>query len=555
MNKTWWKESVVYQIYPRSFNDSNNDGIGDIRGIIEKLDYVQSLGIEVIWLSPVYKSPNDDNGYDISDYRNIMEEFGTMDDFQEMLAGIHARGMKLVMDLVVNHSSDEHYWFEESRKSKDNPYRDYYIWKPGKNGGPPTNWQGFFGGSTWEYDETTDEYYLHLFTKKQADLNWENPKVRKEVQDIVRYWFNMGIDGFRMDVISLISKRSEFADVDTDNIEHVIENVYANGPRIHEFLQELNKEVLSKYDIMTVGEGPGITLEHGLDYVGEDRNELNMVFHFDHMFLDMGEGGKFDPIPYSLVEFKNIFNRWDEKLRNQGWGSIFLDNHDFPRQVSRFANDGKYRIEAAKLLVTMTMTMRGTPYVYQGDELGMTNVAFETPEDYRDVETLNYFKTLEAEGKDWKEHIHNVHKMGRDNARTPMQWSSETNGGFSEAEPWIKPNPNFVEINAKDQEEDPTSVLNYYRHMIMWRKQNPMFVYGDYESVQNEHEQVYAYRRWDEKSEILVLLNFSDEPQTFEYQTDRQMILLQSNYAQTTNDLGLQPWEAKVLEIVKPQVD
>lgn len=548
MKKTWWKEAVVYQIYPRSFNDSNDDGIGDIRGAIQKLDHIKSLGIDVIWLSPVYESPNDDNGYDISDYRQIMAEFGTMADFDELLAGIHERGMKLVMDLVVNHSSDEHAWFEESRKSKDNPYRDYYIWKPGKNGGPPTNWQGFFGGSTWEYDETTDEYYLHLFTKKQADLNWENPKVRKEVQDIVKYWFDKGVDGFRMDVISLISKRPTFTDVDTDDLEKVIENVYANGPRIHEFLNELNREVLSKYDIMTVGEGPGITLEHGLNYVGEDRDELNMVFHFDHMFLDMGTGGKFDPIPYSLVEFKDIFTRWDEKLKDKGWGSIFLGNHDFPRIVSRFASDGQHREKAAKLLATLLMTMRGTPYVYQGDEIGMTNVAFDDPADYRDVETLNYFKFLEAEGKDPKDYLHNVHKMGRDNARTPMQWSGKTNGGFSEGTPWIKSNPNFTEINVASQEEDPDSILNYYRGMIAFRKAHPFLVYADYESIQNDHEQVYAYRRWDEEQEMLILLNFSGEEVDFDPGRATGE-LLRSNYTDASADFKLQPWEAKVFEV------
>lgn len=547
MKKTWWKEAIVYQIYPRSFNDSNNDGIGDIPGVIQKLDYIKSLGIDVIWLCPVYKSPNDDNGYDIADYRNIMDEFGTMADFDELLAGIHERGMKLVMDLVVNHSSDEHAWFEESRKSKDNPYRDYYIWRPGKNGGPPTNWQGFFGGSTWEYDETTDEYYLHLFTTKQPDLNWENPKVRKEVQDIVKYWFDKGVDGFRMDVISLISKRPAFADVSTDDLENVIENVYANGPRIHEFLNELNQEVLSKYDIMTVGEGPGITLDHGLNYVGEDRDELNMVFHFDHMFLDMGTGGKFDPIPYSLVEFKDIFTRWDENLRDKGWGSIFLGNHDFPRIVSRFASDGEHREKAAKLLATMLMTMRGTPYVYQGDEIGMTNVAFESPEDYRDVETLNYFRFLEAEGKDPKDYLHNVHKMGRDNARTPIQWSDETNGGFSEATPWIKSNPNYSEINVASQEDDPDSVLNYYRSMIAFRKANSYLVYADYESIQNDHEQVYAYRRWDDKHEVLVVLNFSSEEVVFDAGRSAGK-LLKSNYADASADFKLRPWEAKVFD-------
>ncbi len=549
MKKTWWKESVVYQIYPRSYNDSNNDGIGDIPGIIEKLDYIQSLGIDVIWLCPAYESPNDDNGYDISDYRNIMHEFGTMSDFDELLKGIHDREMKLVMDLVVNHSSDEHHWFEESRKSKDNPYRDYYIWKPGQNGGPPTDWEAFFGGSAWAYDETTEEYYLHLFTKKQPDLNWENPKVREEVNDIIRYWFDKGVDGFRMDVISLISKQPMYTDMISPVFEETIAKQYANGPRIHEFLKSMNQEVLSKYDIMTVGEGPGITLAHGLDYVGEDRNELNMVFHFDHMFLDMGAEGKFYPIPYSRVEFKDIFNRWDAKLsEGNGWGSIFLGNHDFPRMVSRFASDGSYREKAAKLLASMLLSMRGTPYIYQGDELGMSNVAFANPEDYRDIETLNYFKSLEEEGKDPMDYMQNVHKMGRDNARTPMHWTDEKNAGFSDAAPWIKVNPNYTDINVEDQERNSESILNFYRKMVQFRKDNPTLVYGEYESIQNNHQHIYAYRRWDDVNEFLVVLNFSDQVVDFD-PIITGLELLIYNYSDAIEDLLMRPWEAKIFRI------
>ncbi|OEK06907.1 glycoside hydrolase family 13 protein [Roseivirga misakiensis] len=548
MKRVWWKESIVYQIYPRSFNDANNDGIGDIPGIIEKLDYIASLGIDVIWLCPVYKSPNDDNGYDISDYRNIMDEFGSMADFDLLLEGIHERGMKIIMDLVVNHSSDEHAWFEASKSSKDNLYRDYYIWKPGKNGGPPNDWEAFFGGSAWQYDEKTEEYYLHLFTTKQPDLNWENPKVQSEVNDIVKYWFDKGVDGFRMDVISLISKRPEYSDMISPVFEETIAKQYANGPRVHEFLRNLNKEVLSKYDIMTVGEGPGITLEHGLDYVGEDREELNMVFHFDHMFMDMGEGGKFDPIPYSLVEFKNVFNQWDEKLAGKGWGSIFLGNHDFPRIVSRFASDQEHRIKAAKLLASMLLSMRGTPYIYQGDEIGMTNVAFESPSDYRDIETLNYFKSLEADNKNPLDYIHNVHKMGRDNARTPMQWTDGKNAGFSEQTPWINLNPNFPDINVEDQERNTESVLNFYRRMIQFRKDNPTLVYGDYESIENNHEQIYAYRRWDETNEYLVVLNFSDQEVDFN-PIITGLELLIYNYSDATEDLLMRPWEAKIFRV------
>lgn len=545
MKKTWWKEGVVYQIYPRSYQDSNGNGIGDLRGIINRLDYISSLGVDIIWLCPVYLSPNDDNGYDIADYRKIMPEFGTMEDFDELLAKMHEKGIKLVMDLVVNHSSDEHKWFEESRKSKDNPYRDYYIWKPGKNGGPPNDWKAFFGGSAWEYDAQTDEYYLHLFTKKQPDLNWENPKVRSEVNEIIQYWFDKGVDGFRMDVISLISKRPAYADMISANFEDTIRLQYANGPRIHEFLRDMNQKVLSKYDVMTVGEGPGITLEHGLDYVREDREELDMVFHFDHMFLDFGEGGKFDPKPFDLVAFKEVFNQWDDKLKGKGWGSIFLGNHDFPRIVSRFGNDGQYRVKSAKLLAMLLLSLRGTTYIYQGDEIGMTNVAFENPNDYRDIETLNYFKTLE----DPKEGLVNVHPMGRDNARTPMQWSDHQNGGFSEAQvAWIKSNPNYVDINVAAQERNTESILNFYRKMIAFRKEHLTLVYGEYESLENQHPQIYAYKRWDEENEFLVVLNFSEETIDFE-PIITGLELLVYNYTDSTEDLLMRPWEAKLFRI------
>lgn len=545
MNKTWWKEGIVYQIYPRSFQDSNGDGIGDIQGIIKRLDYIKSLGVDIIWLCPVYKSPNDDNGYDIADYRNIMGEFGTMDDFDELLNAMHQRDLKLVMDLVVNHSSDEHAWFEESKKSKDNPYRDYYIWKPGKNGGPPNDWQAFFGGSAWQYDQTTEEYYLHLFTVKQPDLNWENPQLREEVNDIIKYWFDKGVDGFRMDVISLISKRPEYDNMVSKNFEDTIRLQYANGPRIHEFLRDMNEKVLSNYDIMTVGEGPGITLEHGLNYVGEDRKELDMVFHFDHMFLDFGEGGKFDPRPFDLVEFKNVFTAWDEKLKGRGWGSIFLGNHDFPRMVSRFGNDGEYRELSSKLLAMLLLSLRGTTYIYQGDEIGMSNVAFDDPTDYRDIETLNYFKTLE----DPKEGLVNVHPMGRDNARTPMQWTNEANGGFTTAkEGWIKSNQNYTEVNVASQEEDDESVLNFFRRMIAFRKKHLALVYGDYQSIQNEDQKIYAYRRWDEENEYLVVLNFSEDTVVFEAKGTNLELLIY-NYQDAQNDLTMRPWEAKLFRI------
>ena len=374
MKRTWWKESVIYQIYPRSFKDSNGDGIGDLRGIIEQLDYLKNLGVDILWLSPIYQSPNDDNGYDISDYYSIMEEFGTMQDFDEMLSGIHDRGMKLVMDLVVNHTSDEHYWFQESRKSKDNPYRDYYFWRPEK----PNNWQSFFTGDAWEYDAQTGEYYLHLFTKKQPDLNWENLIVRQEIYKMMRWWLDKGVDGFRMDVIPLISKRLDFPDADFSDFAKVVEEIYANGPRLHEFLKEMYREVLGDYDIMTVGEAPGVSPEQARLYVGESRKELNMIFHFGHMFLDWGGEGKFELSDWNLREFKNVFTTWHNAMAEEGWVSIFLDNHDFPRMVSRWGNDKEYHQESARLLAILILTLRGTPTIYQGSEIGMTNVAFES---------------------------------------------------------------------------------------------------------------------------------------------------------------------------------
>ena len=547
MLKTWWKEGVVYQVYPRSFKDSNNDGIGDLQGIIEKLDYIKSLGVDIIWICPIYKSPNDDNGYDVSDYRDIMDEFGTMTDFDQLLEGIHQRGMRLLMDLVANHSSDEHEWFKEARKSKDNPYRDYYFWRKSPNGEPPTNWPAFFGGSTWEYNEATQDYYLHLFTKKQPDLNWENPKVREEIYDIVRSWFEKGVDGFRMDVISLISKRLGFNDVDTSDYGAIIENQYANGPRIHEYLREMNTEVLSKYDIMTVGEGPGIHLGNAMEYVAEDRNELNMIFHFDHMFIDNGPGGKYDPIPYDLVRFKKVFSDWDRQLKDRGWNSIFLGNHDFSRMVSRFGNDGPYHTESAKLLATLLLSLRGTPYIYQGDELGMTNVAFDRIEDYRDVETLGSWKAAEREGRDMQHFLTLVHAQSRDNARTPMQWTNDIHGGFSNVEPWIKANPNYQAINATSQQEDPNSVLNYYREMIRYRKENPTLVYGDYQCLMENDPNVYIYERWDDEHRFLVVLNMSEGNLTIDL-PGGEWDLQKGNYSEI-NELGsMRPWEAKVFK-------
>ena len=549
--KTWWKEAVVYQIYPRSFKDTTGNGYGDLYGVIEKLDYIKSLGVDVIWLCPVYESPNDDNGYDISDYRKISDDFGGDQAFDILLKEMHHRGLKLVMDLVVNHSSDEHFWFQEARKSKDNPYRDYYFWKPPKEHSTPNNWQSFFKGPAWEYDSTTDEYFLHLFTKKQPDLNWENPKVRQEVQDIVEFWCKKGVDGFRMDVISLISKREDLPDsAYPDNFGKTIENYYANGPKIHSYLKELNQKVLSKYDVMTVGEGPGINLSNGLDYVHQDREELNMIFHFDHLFIDCGPGGKYDPIEVSLPKFKKIFSDWDNKLKDHGWGSIFLGNHDFSRMVSRFGNDDKYRIESAKLLAMLLLTLRGTSYVYQGDEIGMTNVAYESIEDYNDVETLgNWNEALEA-GKDMTSFMTLVHQQSRDNARTPMQWDDSKQAGFTAGQPWLKVNPNYKDINVAAQELDPNSILNFYRKMIAFRKANEVMVYGDYKCLTPEDEHLFIYKRCNDTESFIILLNFCDDEVEIPVEFNlNDTELLMSNYDKP--HLGvLLPWEGQLRKLL-----
>ena len=550
MKKTWWKESVVYQIYPRSFKDTTGNGVGDIWGILEKLDYIKSLGVDVVWLCPVYESPNDDNGYDISHYRKISEDFGGQNAFDQLLEQMHKRGLKLVMDLVANHTSDEHPWFQEAKKSKDNPYRDYYIWKDGNNGAPPNNWTSFFSGSAWEYDETTEQYYLHYFTKKQPDLNWENPKVRKEIFDVIEYWFEKGVDGFRMDVISLISKPDGFPDTKHEKFQDTIIHDYANGPRIHQYLNEMNEKVLSKYDIMTVGEGPGINLGNGNLYVGENRKELDMVFHFDHMYIDCGIGGKYDPQPFTLNDFKQVFTNWDEALKDNGWGSIFLGNHDFSRMVSRFGNVDGHHQESAKLLATLLLTLRGTVYVYQGDEIGMTNVAYPDISYYNDVETLNAWKEAEEQGGDMDAFFSIVHEQSRDNARTPVQWDATKNAGFSHGEPWLQVNPNYTDINVALQEEDPNSILNYYRKMIAFRKANPTLVYGDYECLDNGHEHLYVYHRWDSENDFLILHNFSNTAQNFETDLKENLYALvkTNSDVQTSDHFSLGPWQTKILK-------
>lgn len=559
LERAWWKEAVVYQIYPRSFYDSNGDGIGDIRGIIAKLDYLKELGVDVVWLSPVYKSPNDDNGYDISDYREIMDEFGTMEDWEEMLEEMHKRGIKLVMDLVVNHTSDEHPWFIESRKSKDNPYRDYYIWRPGKDGKEPNNWESIFSGSAWEYDETTEEYYLHLFSKKQPDLNWENPKVRREVYDIMKFWLDKGVDGFRMDVINMISKTPGLPDGEPQEGKKYVSGskYFMNGPRVHEFLQEMNREVLSKYDIMTVGETPGVTPKEGILYTDPSRHELNMVFQFEHVGLDSGPGGKWDIRPWSLADLKKTMTKWQKELEGKGWNSLYLNNHDQPRAVSRFGDDGKYRVESAKMLATFLHMMQGTPYIYQGEEIGMTNVRFPSIEYYRDIETLNMYKErVEEYGEDPQKVMEKIYYKGRDNARTPMQWDDSENAGFTTGTPWIPVNPNYKEINVKEALADPNSVFHYYKKLIQLRKQHDIIVYGTYDLILEDDPYIYAYTRTLGNEKLIVITNFSEKTPVFRLPDDityKTKELLISNYdvdeTEELKEIRLRPWEARVYKI------
>ena len=554
MNETerkWWKEAVVYQIYPRSFKDSNGDGIGDLRGITEKLDYIQSLGVDVVWLNPIFASPNDDNGYDISDYRAIMDEFGTMADFDELLAAMHARGIKLVLDLVVNHSSDEHVWFQESRKSRENPYRDYYHWWDAERGAPPKRWSFFdTNGDAWRYDAQTNSYYLHYFSVKQPDLNWENPRVRREVYDIVRYWFEKGIDGFRMDVITFISKDVPFKELpekyDGDFVQY-----YAEGPRLHEYLREMNREVLSHYDIMTVAEGPGTTTENVLDFVAEDRHELNMSYHFDISNLGHKDLAKklLAPEGWSFTEFKEIFRRWDAVFAEKGWGTVYLGNHDFPRMVSRWGNDAPgFREVSSKMLATFLLSMRGTPYFYFGDELGMTNIRFAQIADYRDIMTINLHKLIASEGGDLAEFMESQKIIARDNGRTPFQWDDSENAGFTSGTPWLKVNPNYTEINAAAQERDANSPLNYFRKLVRLRKENPVLIYGKAEFFDLLNESVFAYTRELDGRKLLILLNFTEREATAEIDFDLQAAkYLFGNYE--SFDGILRPYQAAILEV------
>ncbi len=511
MNKTWWKESVVYQIYPRSFMDSDGDGIGDLNGITQKLEYLKELGIDVIWLSPIYRSPNDDNGYDISDYEAIMDEFGTMADFDRMLARAHELGIRIVMDLVVNHTSDEHAWFIESRSSRDNDKRDFYFWREGKNGGLPNNWGSFFSGPAWEYDDTTDMYYLHQFSRKQPDLNWDNPRVRQEVFDMMTRWCEKGIDGFRMDVISLISKPEGLPDAPVVNGLYGDGGCAFNGPHVHEYLQEMNEEVLSKYDLLTVGETAGVTVDEAIQYANEDGTELNMVFQFEHMGLDSGSEYKWSTRKLPLIPLKKILSKWQYGLDGIAWNSLYFCNHDQPRIVNRLGDPGdQYREASAKCIATCLHMMQGTPYVYQGEELGMTNYPFQCIEDFRDIESINAFKELtQQKGMDPADLFPMIADKSRDNARTPMQWDNTENAGFTTGTPWIAVNPNYTKINALEQRSRSDSVFYHYKKLIAMRHHYEVIVYGNYQLLLPEDPDLYVYTREWEDHQLLVVCNFS----------------------------------------------
>lgn len=560
MNKDWWKEAVVYQIYPKSFRDSNGDGIGDLPGIIEKLDYLKELGVDVVWLSPVYASPNVDNGYDISDYKSIQTAFGTMADMDALIAGLHDRDMKLMMDIVVNHTSDEHAWFSESKKSAENPYADYYIWREGKNGGPPNNWGSFFGGSAWEYVESRNAYYLHIFDKKQPDLNWENPFVRAEVKEMIRWWLDKGVDGLRLDVINLLAKDLRFPDGEQKPGEPYGDHVpYThNVPRVHEYLKELNAEVFSKYPIVTVGETLSTTEQDGKKYAGFAEHELNMIFTFEHMYVDADGENKWTDWRFHLTKLKEVMNRWQTALNGNAWNSLYLNNHDQPRMVSRFGDDGEYWNKSAKMLATCLHMMQGTPYIYQGEEIGMTNCYFDRIEDYEDVESVRaYRQQTEMVGIDKDYMMRCIRWKSRDNARTAMQWSDADYAGFSEKGVWFAVNPNYRTINVAAQQHDPDSILSYYKRLIRLRKEYPVIVSGDFIPLDPDSETAYCYMRTYRGETLLVLCSFSKEEQEIALPVqcqNRSAKLLITNEKNTADDdvqtegtVLLKPYEAQVL--------
>ena len=544
MDNKWWKNSVVYQIYPRSFQDSNGDGVGDIRGIIQRLDYLEKLGIDVIWLSPVYESPNDDNGYDISDYYAVMDEFGTMEDMEQLIAEARKRNIYLVMDLVVNHTSDEHAWFIEAKKSKENPYRDYYIWRDSVDGGVPNGLGSVFSGSAWEYDEETEQYFMHLFSKRQPDLNWENKQMRYEIYDMMNFWLDKGIGGFRMDVIELLGKLP-------DN------EITAHGPQLHEYLQEMNRETFGKYDVMTVGETNSATPEQAKLFSGAERNELSMVFQFEHMALDQQPGkSKWELKPLSVVELKQVLSTWQMELQNVGWNSLFWNNHDQPRIVSRWGNDQDYRVESAKMFAILLHMMKGTPYIYQGEEIGMTNIVLNDISQADDVETKNMYQERLAEGYSKEEVLASINAKGRDNARTPIQWDDSKEAGFTTGHPWLPVNPNYTEINVDNALEDPESIFYCYQKLIQLRKENPIMVYGNYQLLLEEDTSLFAYTRSYQGETWLIVANFSE--QVIEAQFTKEttnLVPIISNSAVERYDLSqlkLAPYETFAVKLDTP---
>ena len=549
-HRAWWKEGIIYQIYPRSFKDTTGNGVGDLRGIIEKLDYIASLGVTMVWMNPIYESPNDDNGYDISDYRAIMKEFGTMSDFDELLKGLHERNIKFVMDVVVNHSSDEHEWFQQSRSSRDNSYRDYYHWWPAEKGKPNHRWSFFDENSdAWKYDPQTDAYYLHYFSQKQPDLNWENPKVRQEVYDIMKFWADKGVDGFRLDAFQFVSKDITFPPLPEgydDTVPSVIK-YHGMGPHIHTYLKEMNKEVLSKYDVFAVSEGAGSTLEDAHKIVDEDRKELQMAYHFEATDLVSSLE------KCTLAEFKKSFTKWDTSFAEKGWISIYLSNHDQSRFVNRFGSDDpKFKDNSAKMLNTFILSMRGTPYAYYGDELGMTNIGFTSIDQYKDIAAINGYKKAVSDGDDLELYLKKLHLLSRDNGRTPMQWDTSKNAGFSSNNPWLPVNENHTTVNVASQQEDSNSVLNHFKKMVALRKNNLVLVYGQYQIIQEEHPTIYAYSRTLEEQQMKVFLNFSESVSQIHLhdlgQCEEVLINNYDHLKMGDNTITLDPYQAVVLK-------
>lgn len=550
MEKKWWKEAVAYQIYPRSFMDSNNDGIGDLQGIISKLDYLKDLGIDVIWICPVYKSPNDDNGYDISDYQDIMSDFGTMEDFNELLSEIHKRNMKIIIDLVINHTSDEHPWFIESRSSKQNPKRDWYIWRERKDNKEPNNWESIFKGSAWEYDENTKEYYLHLFSKKQPDLNWENEDMRNEIYKMINWWLDKGIDGFRVDAISHINKEEGLVDMDNpDNLKYVPSfDKHMNVEGIHDYLRELKENTFSKYDIMTVGEANGVKAEQATDWVGENDGKFNMLFQFEH--IDLWNSSEFN-----LPNLKKVWNKWQVNLENDGWNALFIENHDITRVVSSWGDDTRFLKESAKALGLLYFMHKGTPFIYQGQEIGMTNVKFNDINEYDDIRSINEYNQLINQGMSPKDALEHIWNTSRDNTRTPMQWDDSLNAGFSKSNPWIHVNPNYKYINVKEQLEDDDSILNFYKKMIKIKKSSECLIYGKYNLILEDDTNIFAYERILNDEKFLVICNLKSESSNYKYEklTLKYENLILSNYNvdahKDLNNFELKPWEARLYKI------